>query len=71
MENKINELNAEQLKEAAGGVQQGLIVYVVKKGDTLTKIAHRYGVTVADLVRWNNIANPNLILVGQKIRIYL
>ena len=71
MENKINELNAEQLQEAAGGVQQGLIVYVVKKGDTLTKIAHRYGVTVADLVRWNNIANPNLILVGQKIRIYL
>ena len=70
MENNINELNAKELQEAAGGASQGYIVYVVQKGDTLTKIASRYGVTVAQLVQWNNIANPNLILVGQKLRIY-
>ena len=71
MENNINELNQEELKNAAGGAGAPYVVYVVQKGDTLTKIAHRYGVTVADLVRWNNIANPNLILVGQKIKIYV
>ena len=44
-------------------------VYTVKKGDTLSKIAAKYGVTVADLVKWNSIEDPNLILIGQKIRL--
>lgn len=39
--------------------------YTVKRGDNLTKIARMYGVTVADLVKWNNIKNPNLIYPGQ------
>lgn len=39
--------------------------YTVKRGDNLTKIARMYGVTVADLVKWNNIKNPNLIFPGQ------
>lgn len=43
--------------------------YTVKKGDTLTKIAKKYGVTVDYLVELNNISNPNLIYSGQKIRI--
>ena len=71
MENNINELNMEQMEEVAGGAGRKYIIYVVKKGDCLNKIAHRYGVTVAELARWNNIANPRLILVGQKIKIYV
>ncbi len=43
------------------------IVYVVKKGDTLSEIALKYGTTVEDLVRENNISNANLIYVGQRI----
>ncbi len=43
--------------------------YIVKKGDNLTKIAKRYGTTVKQLVVWNNIKNPNLIRVGQKLRV--
>lgn len=39
--------------------------YVVQPGDTLTKIAQRFGTTVQALVQANNIANPNLIYVGQ------
>ena len=42
-------------------------IYTVKRGDNLTKIASMYGVTVSDLVKWNNIKNPNLIYPGQKI----
>lgn len=41
--------------------------YVVVKGDTLTKIAKRYGTTVEALVKANNIKNPNLIEIGQYI----
>lgn len=41
--------------------------YIVKKGDTLSEIALNYHTTVDELVRLNNIKNPNLIRVGQKI----
>lgn len=43
--------------------------YFVKKGDNLTKIAKRYGTSVNQLVKWNGIKNPNLIYVGQKLRV--
>ena len=43
------------------------IVYIVKKGDNLTKIASMYGTTVQELVRLNAIKNPNLIYPNQKI----
>ena len=45
------------------------VVYTVVSGDTLTKIASKYGTTYQKLAEYNNIANPNLINVGQKIRI--
>lgn len=45
------------------------IEYVVKKGDTLSQIAYSYGTTVDELVKLNNIQNPNLIYVNQKLKI--
>ena len=45
------------------------IVYTVKKGDTLSAIAKKYGTTVSKLVKDNNIKNANLIYPGQKIAI--
>ena len=42
-------------------------VYVVQAGDTLFAIALRFGVTAADLAAANNLANPNLIFVGQQL----
>ena len=44
-------------------------VYVVKYGDTLSGIAREYGTTYQALAAYNGIANPNLIHVGDKIRI--
>ena len=43
--------------------------YIVQSGDNLTKIANKYGTTVNQLVAWNNIANANLIYLGQKLRV--
>lgn len=43
--------------------------YVVARGDTLSKIAARFGTTVAALARANGIKNPNLIRVGQVLRV--
>ena len=44
-------------------------IYVVKKNDTLSAIAKKYGTTYQELAKYNNIANPNIINVGQKIKI--
>lgn len=43
------------------------IYYTVKWGDTLSALAARYGTTVDAIVELNNIANPNLIYVGQRL----
>ena len=43
--------------------------YTVVRGDNLTKIAQRFGTTVAQLVKWNNIPNRNLIYPGQVLRV--
>ena len=39
--------------------------YRVRKGDTLNSIARRHGITVSQLIRTNNISNPNRIKVNQ------
>jgi LysM repeat protein len=43
--------------------------YYVKRGDTLSHIARKYGTTVARLVALNGIRNANKIYVGQSIRV--
>ena len=45
------------------------ILYMVIAGDTLGAIAKRYGVTVADIQKRNNIVNPNKIFPGQLLSI--
>lgn len=45
------------------------VYYVVKRGDTLSAIASKYGTTYQQLAKINGIANPNRIYVGQKIRL--
>jgi len=43
--------------------------YIVQPGDTLAKIAARYRTTVAALMAANGIRNPDLIWVGQRLRV--
>jgi flagellum-specific peptidoglycan hydrolase FlgJ len=61
--------NKKPVKAAATVKKEKPIVYIVQKGDTLTAIAKKYNTTVQQLVKLNNIKNPNLILVGQKLRV--
>lgn len=42
-------------------------VYSVQQGDTLTAIARRAGVSVADLVRMNALADPDRLALGQRL----
>jgi len=44
-------------------------VHVVRRGETLSGIARRYGTTVDRLAAANNISDPNFILSGQRLRL--
>lgn len=56
----------KKIKDAGDGVR---IIYKVKNGDYLGKIASRHNVSVAKIKKWNNLKNDN-IRVGQKLVIY-
>ena len=44
--------------------------YRVKSGDTLSGIAKKHHVTVAQLMKWNNLKSANRLRVGQTLEIY-
>ena len=51
-------------------IENGTIIYTVKSGDTLSKIAREYGTTVNNIVSLNpSITNPNLIYPGEQFTI--
>ena len=56
-----NELPASKPKKKADRS------YVVKRGDTLSKIARKYGLDVDDLVRRNKLQRPSSLKVGQRL----
>lgn len=61
VQQRVNEI-VEQRKQTGK-------TYIVKKGDTLTQIAKMYGTTAKALAEANKISNPNLIQIGQHIKI--
>lgn len=66
-------LRTKRVRTAVAGVLTACLVvagsmaYEVRRGDTLSAIAAQYGVSVSALVEANNIANPDLIRIGQNI----
>ena len=48
---------------------EGPIEYAVQEGDTLFSIASAYGVSVADVVDFNDLPDENFIFVGQVLEI--
>ncbi|MHB0857614.1 MAG: LysM peptidoglycan-binding domain-containing protein [Anaerolineae bacterium] len=50
-----------------GAVVTEYSTYTVQRGDNLTSIAARFGVSIWDLAARNNIRNTNLLFVGQTL----
>jgi len=42
-------------------------VHVVRSGDTVRSISRRYGATVADVLRWNNLATNHVLRPGERL----
>jgi LysM repeat protein len=53
--------------EAKSWPVEATTTYIVAKGDTLSQIARRYGITVAEVMTLNGIGNPDSIRIGQKL----
>lgn len=62
----LNPVTIKKIKDGGDGER---ILYKVKNGDYLGKIASRHRCTVAQIKRWNNLKNNN-IRVGQRLVIY-
>lgn len=62
----INDIVVEEQEDLE---DYSVIIYVAKQGDTLWKIAKRFGSTVDDIVRVNGIERPDKLNVGEKIYI--
>lgn len=43
--------------------------YTVQSGDTLSDIAAKYGTSYQKVAQLNGISNPNVIYVGQRLRV--
>ncbi len=72
-------INDNNLSEVSGGWQYAngsyvdygnYILYTVAPGDCLSGIGQRFGVGYMQIAQWNNIKNPDLISIGQKLTIY-
>lgn len=63
-------VTAEPVKPLPGVENMGKPgYYTVRPGDTLIRIALDSGQNWRDIARWNNIENPNVIEVGQVMRV--
>ncbi|MCJ7508648.1 MAG: LysM peptidoglycan-binding domain-containing protein [candidate division Zixibacteria bacterium] len=56
-------------KESKHTQSDDIFIYIVKKGDTLLKIAKAFGVTTTKLVRINNLKDESYIFTGQRLKI--
>ena len=62
----IKRIKDEMMDQVSGGT---IITYTIQAGDTLSAVAKKFNVTVDQLARWNDIKNPNIITVGQQIKV--
>ena len=74
-----NIINDNELNQVSGGWQYAngsfvnygsYIVYTVAPGDVLSGIGQRFGVSYMQIAQRNNIKNPDIISIGQKLTIY-
>jgi membrane-bound lytic murein transglycosylase D len=66
----LNSRNASSGQRASsGGASARQVSYKVRSGDTLSRIAKVFGVTVSDLVNWNGISKHTTLRPGQRLTV--
>lgn len=67
--NRLNIINEINIQESRDNNIYSMVIYFVKPGDTLWKIAKKFRSTVDDIVRVNGIEDANKISIGQQLYI--
>lgn len=65
----INKKDVEILQTTTPSPAPSTSVHVVQSGETLSGIANKYSTTYQSLAALNGLANPNLIYVGQQLKV--
>lgn len=63
----INKANENMLDDKKTITLPSVIVYITQPGDSLWKIAKKYGTTVNDLMKINNLSENDILMPGQQI----
>ena len=63
----VGGFSANKFERNTPAVKSEIKKYIVKKGDTLSKIARKYKMKVNLLIKFNNIITPDLIYPGQRL----
>ena len=66
-ESEINIIENVNETEARNKEACSIVIYYTKIGDTLWKIAKKFGSTIDEIVRVNNIQNPDVIMPGEQL----
>ena len=66
---KLSIINEISLQETRDNNIYSMVIYFVKPGDTLWKIAKKFRSTISDIARVNGIEDENKIYVGQQLYI--
>jgi len=59
-----------QILRIGGDGGQGYVTYRVRRGDTLSKIARRYGTSISRILAANGITDPDNLRIGETLKIY-
>jgi LysM repeat protein/murein endopeptidase len=70
-------LNPDRIREgqelvirSGGGRQRRRVTYEVQPGDFMSRVARRYGITVADIASWNPGLDVDRVRIGQEIVLF-
>ncbi len=70
-----NTITYQLLPEGSAGAQavyrDSLVLHLIKKGDTVSKIARRYNVPPNMIVVWNGLQDTHSIRAGQQLALYI
>lgn len=66
---EINVINDIETEDIRNDTTYSIVIYFVKKGDTIWNIAKKFKSTISDIVKTNNIEDENKIYPGQQLLI--
>ncbi|MBN2189999.1 MAG: LysM peptidoglycan-binding domain-containing protein [Candidatus Aureabacteria bacterium] len=63
----IGQEDYDMVKKCAAPAKNGKVIHIVERGDSLSKISKKYGVSILDISNANGLQKDSVILIGQKL----